>query len=111
MLDAMESELRANPHPRHHHGLPQSPGVTVPPIDDLTDPHGTQHTFKIITTKRTLLLCAPSEDEEIRWLSAVRALIARRSGTKTDVVSPPSSTSGGGGRRRSNTGGSVAEGA
>ncbi|KAL0953253.1 hypothetical protein HGRIS_004505 [Hohenbuehelia grisea] len=37
------------------------------------------HTFKIVTTKRALLLCAPSEEDEIRWLGAVRALIARRS--------------------------------
>jgi len=40
---------------------------------------GLKHTFKIITTERgAFLLCAPSEEEEIRWLSAVRALIARR---------------------------------
>jgi len=40
---------------------------------------GSKHTFKIITTERgAFLLCAPSEEEEIRWLSAVRALIARR---------------------------------
>jgi len=38
-----------------------------------------KHTFKIVTTKRTLVLCVPSEEEEIQWLSAVRALIARRS--------------------------------
>lgn len=38
-----------------------------------------KHTFKIVTTKRTLVLCAPSEEESIKWLSAVRALIARRS--------------------------------
>lgn len=37
-----------------------------------------QHTFKIITTQRPFLLSAPSEEEEIQWLSAVRALIARR---------------------------------
>ncbi|KAF8606508.1 PH-domain-containing protein [Ceratobasidium sp. AG-I] len=36
------------------------------------------HTFKIITPKRAFMLCAPSEEEEIKWLSAVRALIARR---------------------------------
>jgi hypothetical protein len=36
------------------------------------------HTFKIVTTKRTLLLCAPSEDDEIKWMGAIRALIARR---------------------------------
>jgi len=35
-------------------------------------------TFKIVTTKRNLLLCAPSEEDEIKWLGAVRALIARR---------------------------------
>ncbi|KAJ8519065.1 hypothetical protein ONZ45_g3943 [Pleurotus djamor] len=39
------------------------------------------HTFKIVTTKRSLLLCAPTEDDEIKWLGAVRALIARRSVT------------------------------
>jgi hypothetical protein len=38
----------------------------------------TRHIFKIVTTKRTLLLSAPSETEEIKWLSTVRALIARR---------------------------------
>ena len=38
------------------------------------------HTFKIVTPKRPLLLCAASEEEEIKWLSAVRALIARRTG-------------------------------
>ncbi|KAG8967772.1 hypothetical protein FRC03_009321 [Tulasnella sp. 419] len=37
-------------------------------------------TFKIVTPKRSLILCAPSEEEEIKWLSAVRALIARRTG-------------------------------
>lgn len=47
--------------------------------DTYTSSTGT-HTFKVVTTKRTLLLCAPSEEEEIKWLSAVRALIARRSG-------------------------------
>jgi len=36
------------------------------------------NTFKIVTTKRNLLLCAPSEEDEIKWLGAVRALIARR---------------------------------
>lgn len=36
------------------------------------------HIFKIITPKRAFMLCAPSEEEEIEWLSAVRALIARR---------------------------------
>lgn len=49
-------------------------------VPDADDSHGT-HTFKIVTTKRNLLVCAPSEEDEIKWLGAVRALIARRSGT------------------------------
>ncbi|KXN88624.1 Pleckstrin homology domain-containing family A member 2 [Leucoagaricus sp. SymC.cos] len=46
--------------------------------------------FKIVMTKRNLLLCAPSEEDEIRWLGAVRALIVRRSGAG---VLPGQSTS------------------
>ncbi|KAI5119121.1 hypothetical protein M0805_007867 [Coniferiporia weirii] len=58
---------------------------------------GAQYTFKIVTTKRTLLLCAPSEAEEIKWLSTVRALIARRSsppgaGSPIAVPGAPGST-------------------
>jgi len=60
------------------------PPAAVPPShtrggSDEVDQTTLKHTFKIVTTKRTLVLCAPSEDEEIQWLSAVRALIARRS--------------------------------
>ena len=80
ILDALEYDL-----PPHRH-IPNSnaTGTASPPqqfagIGEGDDTHG-QHTFKIVTTKRTLLLCAPSEEEEIKWLSAVRALIARRSG-------------------------------
>lgn len=39
---------------------------------------GKKYTFKVITPKKTLLLCAPSEEEEVKWISAIRALIARR---------------------------------
>ena len=39
---------------------------------------GGAHVFKVVTTKRALVLSAPSEEEEIRWVSAVRALLARR---------------------------------
>ncbi|KAI9460746.1 hypothetical protein F5148DRAFT_251418 [Russula earlei] len=60
------------------------PPSTAPPShsrggSDEVDQTLLKHTFKIVTTKRTLVLCAPSEEEEIQWLSAVRALIARRS--------------------------------
>lgn len=36
--------------------------------------------FKIITPKRVFLLCAPTEEEEIKWLSALQALLARTRG-------------------------------
>lgn len=64
--------------------------MTIPPVSspqlstsapDGPDDGQARHTFKVVTTKRMLLLCAPSEEEEIKWLSAVRALIARRSGS------------------------------
>lgn len=81
ILDALEYDL---PHHRH------TPSVTAAPIASpllaasaaADEAEGAQstHTFKVVTMKRTLLLCAPSEEEEIKWLSAVRALIARRSG-------------------------------
>ena len=81
ILDAMEHSM-----PSHRHG-PATPTLASPGVhaalDELADPHSGQsgnHTFKVVTTKRSLLLCAPSEEEEIKWLSAVRALIARRSG-------------------------------
>lgn len=65
----------------HKHSAAIPPPSTSPLSSSTVpeDSHG-PHTFKIVTTKRTLLLCAPSEEEEIKWLSAIRALIARRSG-------------------------------
>lgn len=76
ILDALEFDMRT-----HKHSAAISPPSTSPLSSSTApdDSHG-PHTFKIVTTKRTLLLCAPSEEEEIKWLSAVRALIARRSG-------------------------------
>ena len=52
--------------------------ATTPYGGGEVDEVNSTHTFKIVTTKRTLLLCAPSEDDEIKWLGAIRALIARR---------------------------------
>ena len=79
ILDALEFDMRS-----HKHG-----GGIPPPVISAQGSGGSPdkqksacgpYTFKIVTTKRTLLLCAPSEEEEIKWLSAVRALIARRTG-------------------------------
>lgn len=71
--------------------------MSSPPIGspggDLDESHRAR-TFKIVTTKRTLLLCAPTEEDEIKWLGAVRALIARRSSTApVDSLSKPATSS------------------
>lgn len=39
-----------------------------------------QHCFKIITPKRTYLVCSPSEEDEIKWLSALQCLTKRKLG-------------------------------
>lgn len=88
ILDAMDYDL-----PTHkHHPTVLTPSVSSPPshgnvggttagaVSDLSDTQQRNFTFKIVMTKRNLLLCAPSEEDEIKWLGAVRALIARRSG-------------------------------
>ncbi|TFY71724.1 hypothetical protein EVG20_g1291 [Dentipellis fragilis] len=102
ILDAFEYDLPA------HRGAPNvtsPPAVSPPPrMGDEADP--SQHTFKIVTTKRTLLLCAPSEEEEIRWLSAVRALIARR----TDAGVVPGDEGGRGGAAVGTEGGGHGQG-
>jgi hypothetical protein len=36
---------------------------------------GGANCFKIITPSRSYVVCAPSEEEEIKWLSAIRVLL------------------------------------
>ncbi|KAJ3810975.1 pleckstrin-like protein [Lentinula aff. lateritia] len=85
ILDALEYDVVSN---RLHY----PPSVSSPPNLEGGGSEGpsTAHTFKIITTKRTLLLCAPTEEDEIKWLGAVRALIARRSLSGDTAKAPPS---------------------
>ncbi|EIN10064.1 PH-domain-containing protein [Punctularia strigosozonata HHB-11173 SS5] len=99
IVDALECEM---PHNRAapHGSIPAaSPPQALAGSADDGDPSGT-HTFKIITTKRALLLCAPSEEEEIQWLSAVRALIARRSGANPTEGAPTATSGQGAGREK-----------
>jgi len=78
ILDALEYDL---PLARQNLGAPYTGSPpSLSGSGDQEDAHRA-HLFKIVTTKRTLLLCAPSEEDELRWLGAVRALIARRSGS------------------------------
>ncbi|KIY43972.1 PH-domain-containing protein [Fistulina hepatica ATCC 64428] len=73
VLDALEYDV---PSQRH---VAVSPPAITPAL--ATAESEFKHTFKIVTTRRTLLLCAPTEEDEIKWLGAIRALIARRTGT------------------------------
>lgn len=57
---------------------------------------GGKFTFKVITPKKTLLLCAPSEEEEVKWIGAIRVLIARRTTAEAGAghVQAPSGSGG-----------------
>ncbi|EST09780.1 Pleckstrin [Kalmanozyma brasiliensis GHG001] len=48
-----------------------------------------ENCFQIITPKRTFILCAPGEDEEIKWISALKTLITRQRNGQTPGVNPP----------------------
>lgn len=61
----------------HNHGAGHTVAVSG---DDTGSKEGYGFVFKLVTTKGPLVLSAPSEAEEIKWLSAVRAVIARRNG-------------------------------
>ena len=45
---------------------------------DNAEVEGHRHCFKIITPQRTYLLCAPSEEEEVKWLASLAVLIQRK---------------------------------
>lgn len=42
-----------------------------------------EHIFRLITAKRTFHLCAPTEEDEIRWLAAFRALLEQQRGERS----------------------------
>ncbi|KAJ1030470.1 hypothetical protein NDA16_001379 [Ustilago loliicola] len=48
-----------------------------------------ENCFQIITPKRTFILCAPGEDEEIKWISALKTLITRQRNGQTPSANPP----------------------
>jgi hypothetical protein len=43
-----------------------------------------ENCFRIITPKRNFLICAPSEEEEIKWLSTLQTLISRVRDAQTE---------------------------
>ncbi|BGP19246.1 hypothetical protein JCM10213_007019 [Rhodosporidiobolus nylandii] len=74
ILDAIEYDATAHSTSKTRNPLsPSSPGAG--PSSSASAP---EHCFKIITPKRTYLCCAPSEEDEIKWLAALQCLVARR---------------------------------
>lgn len=61
---------------------PLSPSIPNSPpgqgLDEFSGGEGESSSnccFKIITPSRAYIVCAPSEEEEIKWLSAIRVLL------------------------------------
>lgn len=73
--EAPATQKGTNPAQTSNIAAAQSPGEPSPLS-------GVNYTFKVFTPKKTLLLCAPSEEEEVSWISAIRVLIARRTKEK-----------------------------
>lgn len=51
-------------------------------------PH--EHVLRIVTNKRRFDLCAPSEEEEIKWIAAIRALVNRERERRQTASGPRS---------------------
>ncbi|TIB67738.1 PH-domain-containing protein [Wallemia mellicola] len=64
--------------------------------EHVSSPEGTEqreHKFKVLTVKRTFILSAQSEEEEIRWLSALQTLLAHKRGLPvSDITASPMSS-------------------
>lgn len=97
ILDAIEYEPpqpASNAHKRASVVSASSPSLSGPtaPSPVVEGGKTLAHTFKIITPKRTYLVCAPSEEDEIKWLAALQCLVARRTQAQvgSDVPATPS---------------------
>lgn len=67
-LSSLRSQRNSNKDARGY-SYEAGPSSSKDPNDD--------HTFRIVTAKRVFVLCAPSEEDEIKWLAAFRALLNR----------------------------------
>jgi len=69
--------ITGSPEARSAPAMPTSPSMdaSAPPLDMH---HRAEHCFRIVTTTRSFVLCAPTEDDEIQWLSALQTLLHRQ---------------------------------
>ncbi|KAK4704922.1 hypothetical protein P7C70_g1284, partial [Phenoliferia sp. Uapishka_3] len=94
ILDAIEFDPTA-PQPSSSSRRPLSSSGPLSPSSPASAPlpfeggaKNYEHCFKIITPKRTYLVCAPSEEDEIAWLAALQCLVARKQGGGTTAAAP-----------------------
>ncbi|RXK38554.1 hypothetical protein M231_04186 [Tremella mesenterica] len=78
-----DSPIRQNTFRRQGESIRRSSRDKVKGEDD--------HMFRIITAKRTFVLCAPGEEDEIKWLAAFRALLNRERSSLPSSVPPTQS--------------------
>ncbi|GAA6033176.1 hypothetical protein JCM8097_002983 [Rhodosporidiobolus ruineniae] len=93
ILDAIEYDPSTSAPPKRSHPLSPSSPSAPSALSGTTSGGGErnyEHCFKIITPKRTYLVCAPSEEDEIKWLAALQCLVARR--TQAAVMGTSAST-------------------
>lgn len=64
--------------PASNSNMAASASPTVPSHSSDDGKRNYQHCFKIITPRRTYIVCAPSEEDEIKWLAALQCLVARK---------------------------------
>ncbi|GAA5884061.1 hypothetical protein JCM16303_001380 [Sporobolomyces ruberrimus] len=95
ILDAIEYE--GPPAPTKQRSLPLAASSEDYPRSFSDGKKNYEHCFKIITPKRTYLVCAPGEEDEIKWLAALQCLVARKSSQGATVnassgLAPPASS-------------------
>lgn len=69
--------ITGSPESRGPPAMPTSPSMDTGALTPDTH-HRADHCFRIVTTSRPFVLCAPTEDEEIQWLSALQTLLHRQ---------------------------------
>lgn len=90
ILDAIDFESEDDS--EEERSLARLPSDASAPSHSHAHAHGhvhhqkTEHTFRVITPKRTFVLCAPTEEDEIKWLAALRALLNRERGVAAPTV-------------------------
>ncbi|WFD17964.1 hypothetical protein MCAP1_000175 [Malassezia caprae] len=69
--------ITGSPETRGAPAMPTSPSMDASASPSDTH-HRSEHCFRIVTTSRSFVLCAPTEDEEIQWMSALQTLLHRQ---------------------------------